>query len=214
LQAYAWLARQAGPAIALAALALFLFVGYGWRAWRAGRIPSAWLLIGAVGGAGLALELYVVTAYQCARGNLWEEIGLLFAAYLAGLGLGSRLAQTAGARLPLVFAWGGLAMLCAAGFAGIFIGQGNTLLALGWLLAGGTCAGWLYARLVQGQTAAAAAKVWSADLAGGMLGALAATPWLLPWLGVYAGLPFALGLALTALAYARSPVPAGGRTAR
>ncbi|MCE5283406.1 MAG: hypothetical protein LLG93_15045, partial [Deltaproteobacteria bacterium] len=58
------------------------------RLWPAGR---RWLLVAAAGGIGIALESLLILDYQAKAGALYQEIGLLLAAFMAGLALGASL---------------------------------------------------------------------------------------------------------------------------
>ncbi len=178
--------------LALAGLALF-------RRKRA-VLPLA---VATTGLAGMAANLLVLLAYQVLYGQLYRQVGLLAAAFMAGLALGGLVAtRWAGrlrrpwralAALELALAAGaaalagGLALLLAGSAAASFLEHG---LLLGMNLLAGALVGLefpLANRIVAGEGPAgsrAAGALYAADLAGATVGAVVLAAVLLPALGL------------------------------
>ena len=199
-QSLFWLSRHTGPATMGAGILLSILVIVLIRAIMARRIKPDFLIMGTAGGAGICLELFVITAFQSSRGDLWQEIGLLFGAFMAGLALGGFAAGKVKSprhwrRLTAI----SLASVCILAYFLVYKTQGNLLVTLGILLAGGMGVGGLYGIICLGGDSRKAASAWAADLAGSLGGALLANTLLLPLLGKYAGLAPAVLLILTAL---------------
>lgn len=197
LRSLAWLNLHAGP------WPLLLLAGLAVWAWSARKRSQALTRVQkrllAAGAAAMCLELFVLTAFQSARGDLWRTLGLLFAAYMAGSALGSAwAARRTGADRVGTWTWG-LVVLAAGATGGVFWSGGNLGVTLAVLVAGGMCAGALYGTLTRDASAVEAAQAWAADLAGSSAGALLAGTFLLPMLGPYAGLVPAALLALSAM---------------
>jgi spermidine synthase len=172
---------------------------------RRGTLRRA-LLAGCAGLAGMLLESALLLHYQTRSGVLWQDLGVLLTAFMAGLALGAlaleRLARTrlrrpAGALTLAAFAALGIAcaLLLRAGADLGLAGTSAALLACGLLVAGAfawaVLAGAPEARAVVG-------PVYAADLVGGCAGALAAGLVTIPMLG----LPATAGLAALAAAAA------------
>ena len=126
----------------------------------------------AVGFAGMAVSLGALLAFQARVGELYQALGLLLAAYMAGSAAGSRLRLPPRAALALV-AVAGLGLAAATGAA--------SLTAL--MAAAGAAVGAAYAALAGERDAA---FLYAADVAGGCLAALVVVPVLLPLHGTYA----------------------------
>jgi hypothetical protein len=135
-------------------------------------------------------------AFQYTFGNIWEQIGLLFAAFMLGLGTGGWLG-----RLPHRF-WKKtwlyfmvLACLCAGG--GFLVSWiRRPAIAFLILLSAGLCVGTLYAVLQRQAKAPEALRGWSADLWGSAGSALITNALLVPLAGVWAGTILAGGALL------------------
>ncbi len=199
-QSLFWLSRYTGPASMGAGILLGILVLVLIRAIMARKIRPDFLILGTAGGAGICLELFVITAFQSSRGNLWKEIGLLFGAFMAGMALGGFAAGKVKSprhwrRLIAI----SLASVCILAYFLVFKTDGNLLVALGILLAGGMGVGGLYGIICLGADSQKAASAWAADLAGSLGGAFLANTLLLPLLGKYAGLAPAGLLILTVL---------------
>ncbi len=113
--------RGAGGALWAAVAVLGLWVAGGVLRQGNPKVRLAWAAggsLGAAGGAGLALNLVLLHAYQGRFGTLHLELGWLFALWMAGLaagGLAGRRWVRAGGILPAgLGAFGGLAALGAA----------------------------------------------------------------------------------------------------
>ncbi len=199
-QSLFWLSRYTGPAAMGAGILLGILVLVLIRAIIARRIRPDFLILGTAGGAGICLELFVISAFQSSRGDLWQEIGLLFGTFMAGLALGGFAAGKV--KSPRLWRWlivVSLALVCILAYFLVYKTNGNLLVALGILLAGGMGVGGLYGIICLGGDSQKAASAWAADLAGSLGGALLANTLLLPLLGKYAGLAPAGLLILTAL---------------
>ncbi len=184
-----------------------LFLGSRLRpAWRRG------LLAAVAGFLGIVSESVLILAYQAKEGVLYQEIGLLLAAFMAGLALGAPalrdLILGTGVRKKRVRGWGYalLAGFILLGFAAIGIVTGGAaggllmtavLLAVAGFLVGGLFA---YAGLcgVREQKKVIG-PLYAADLIGGCLGALFGSIVLIPLLGLAGTLKGMILLAALAL---------------
>lgn len=220
-----WLAR-CFPTLAPAVLSRFGFLGQGLTAigWILGiavplfffgsRLRPAWrrTLLAAVAGFLCAVaEAVLLLAYQAKTGLLYQEIGFLSAAFMAGLALGAPLFRDliagTGARKKRMRGWG-IALLAGFGiiqFAafGIFTGGfgGGLLLTAVLLAATGLHGGGLFAyaclsgvRGPEKVTAPLSAANWIGGGFGAILGGLALIP-LFGFAGTLTGM-----IALAALA--------------
>jgi spermidine synthase len=206
-----WLAHFF-PGLALAELPLFgptrpalgplpWLIGLGFavvfllgRLWPAGR---RWLLVAAAGFLGMAGEAVLLLAYQAREGALYQDIGLLLAAFMGGLALGAwaileanrgKTARQAGPRR-----WG-MALLAGFGLTGLAIIGGvqgilpvNLLTtAVLLLLTGFVVAGLLAYASLHGvrEQRKVIAPLYAAVLVGGCLGSLLGSLLLIPLLGL------------------------------
>ena len=207
-----WLARyfpvvgllelpRPGPAALAVAVALALLVGL------AARRREGWrraLLVAAAGFVGMVIEGVLILAYQVRQGVLFQDLGLLLALFMAGLAAGAlaagrclrgRASRRAGAAVVLA-----TAAVCAAAGALVGTGAGSGLAASGLMLAAaGATTGALFAFASLARVtdpAAVVAPLYAADLAGGSLGSLAGSLFLLPVLGLPATALLLAGVAL------------------
>jgi len=102
----------------LLVVAWWLLVLLGGRGRDAGRAALA-AAVFAAGAAGMAAELIILYAYQAHLGSLYREVGLVLAAFMAGLSAGSqsanrRIAAGGGSITVFRLALGVLAGTCAA----------------------------------------------------------------------------------------------------
>lgn len=187
---WSWLEMGAA---AVALLAVLLFA-------RRRRAPCRRaLLVAAVGFIGMVLEGALILGYQVRRGVLFQDLGLLLTAFMAGLWLGSllldRLAGGAASRTGAgpgrtagVALLGGTAALSLLAAFVLFAGGGAGLPATFLLLlAAGFLVGGVFAWVsLQGgrDQAAVISPLYAADLLGGCVGSLAAGLFLLPVLGL------------------------------
>jgi spermidine synthase len=171
------LARSAWTWGVAAALALAaLLARRGERARRA-------LLAAAAGFAGMALEAALLLGYQVRAGVLWQDLGLLLTAFMAGLALGAMALDRILARAPRPQALAALAGALLAALAAAvalsppasLIASAAALLAAGFLVAGlFACAVAPRAPAGKGAPADAGAligPIYAADLVGGCAGA-------------------------------------------
>ena len=164
------------------------------------RLRPAWqrgLLAAVAGFLGIVSESVLLLAYQAKEGVLYQEIGLLLAAFMAGLALGAPvlrdLIQGTGVKKKWVRGWGygllsGFSLL---GFVAIGIvtggAAGGLLLTAVLRAAAGFLVGGLFAyaglRGVREQKNVIG-PLYAADLIGGCLGALCGSLALIPLLGL------------------------------
>ncbi|MHB9154200.1 MAG: spermine/spermidine synthase domain-containing protein [Endomicrobiales bacterium] len=164
------------------------------------------------GAAGMGLQMLGIWGLQAARGTLYHWIGLLTASFMAGLSLGSWLSTenreqravssallmvesvfclfvAAGAVLARLYTVPWQAYFLFSAGAGVFLGLEFPLLAAYAASSGKTT------------DAAAAGRVYSADLAGGTLAALLFGTFLIPVWGFEKALLFILSLKLASAAW-------------
>jgi len=178
---------------------------------RRGATARRALLAGAAGLAGMLLEAALLLQYQTRSGVLYQDLGVLLMAFMAGLALGAWalerwMRRTGGGRRAgwlTLAALAALALLCAgllrAGALGGLAGASVLLLADGFLVA----AAFAYAVLHGAPDARAVlGPVYAADLAGGCVGAVAAGLITIPMLGLPATAALAAAAALAALLFA------------
>ncbi len=161
-----------------------------WPAWRRGLLASV------AGFTGIAIESVLILAYQAKAGVLYQEIGLLLAAFMAGLALGAPVLRDlilgTGVRRPRTRGWGA-ALLAGYGLLGLAAigtvtggGAGSLPLTAGLLVATGFLVGGLFAYAglcgVREQKKVIG-PLYAADLIGGCLGALCGSLVLIPLLG-------------------------------
>jgi spermidine synthase len=184
--------------LALAGVAGLLALVLALARWRGRGVPLA---IGAIGLAGMTLEVAILLAFQFLHGYLYGEVSVMMTAFMAGLALGAaggnwlsaRSAARPGSGTKRALLGAGLALaVYSAAFA--FVVQSPipapvltfpvlTLLA-------GALAGMAYPLalvLIAARGASpgrAAAMLYAADLVGGCLGALLGAVFLIPVLGI------------------------------
>ncbi len=171
-------------------LPLLFFGSRLWPSWRRGLLASV------AGFLGIVSEAVLILAYQAKEGILYQEIGLLLAAFMAGLALGAPILRDlilgTGVRKKWVRGWG-IALLAGFGLLN-FVAMGivtsgavgGLLLTAGLLSAAGFLVGGLfaYARLcgVREQTKVIS-PLYAADLIGGCIGAILASLAFIPIFG-------------------------------
>lgn len=190
------------PAVPWAALALAtVVVGAGVR-----RRPGLRALYQVVvmGLGTMALEILVLILYQIRLGSLYRELGMLVAAFMAGMAAGSALGARTSTRHkggPLLLAGlqGGLAVLAAA--LALWLQWGFFLGTSGWefwtqagyalvLVAAGFGGGGVFAvsaalwAEIAPDTRSQGAKLYAADLLGATLGTLGVSLLVLPVWGI------------------------------
>ena len=191
------------------------------------RLPAVPRVVFAAGFAAMAVEIVLLLAFQALYGSLYQQVGLVVTVFMAGVAAGAWRANwnksggRDGGPLPpcrfvaiLSVAIAGLAALLPLilpqlGRVSAPVGQGVILL-FTFLLA--LLAGWqfpLAGAVEPGGAAAAASRLYTADLAGASLGALLVSALLIPLVGVTAVCLLTAGLNLAAAALAwRSAPPA------
>jgi spermidine synthase len=184
--------------LALAGVAGLLAVALALARWRGRGVPLA---IGAIGLAGMTLEVAILLAFQFLHGYLYGEVSVMMTAFMAGLALGAaggnwlsaRPAVQSGSRIKRALLGAGLAMaVYSAAFA--FVVQSPIpapVLTFPLLtLLAGALAGMAYPLALaliatRGESPGrAAAMLYAADLVGGCLGALLGAVILIPVLGI------------------------------
>jgi hypothetical protein len=161
------------------------------------------------GFAGMALESVLLLRFQSVRGALFQDLGLLLTAFMAGLAAGAGLARRAGATARPDAGRGLLVLLAALGLLLAFelragLGGGLFTTALGLALAGA-----LVGALLAETSAAGFARreqamaLYAADLAGACVGSLLASLLLIPVLGLATTALATAALCLAAAAVAR-----------
>ena len=207
--AVAWAAAPRLPAGAwwgLAAAGALLAVMV--RRWTRGRALRRALVVGLAGAIGMVGESLLLLVYQSRHGVLYQDLGLLLMAFMAGLAAGAfavdlmrhRPVDARGASAAVLLA----ALTVLAGALGLALETGADfgLAQTGfWLFAFGALTGAVFARLSAeaGDQAAAAGPLYGADLAGGCVGALAASLLLIPLVGFVGTAVVLGGVALLAL---------------
>jgi spermidine synthase len=190
------------PVVPWAALALAaVLMGAGLRR-RPG--PRSLYQVVVMGLGTMALEILVLVLYQISLGSLYQELGLLIAAFMAGMAAGSLAASRwtgrprRGLRLLAGFQ-GGLAVLAAA--LALWL-QGDVSAAAAWpefwtragyvlvLVAAGFGGGGIFAlsaalwHEIQPQARSQGGMLYAADLLGATLGTLGISLLVLPVWGI------------------------------
>jgi spermidine synthase len=172
--------------------------------------PARRLVRMAVAGfAGMALESVLLLRFQSVRGALFQDLGLLITAFMAGLAAGSGIACRVGttarprAGAGLLLSLSALSLLLAFELrAGLGGGLPTTAagLALAGALVGGLLAETSAAGFARKEQAIA---LYAADLAGACLGSLLASLLLIPVLGLAATALATAALCLAGAAFSR-----------
>jgi spermidine synthase len=175
----------------------------------AGRRRAAY--VGVVALVGMLLESVVLMHYQVTQGVVFQDVGLLLAAFMAGLAAGTWVAgRSAGSNGPsrrggrvvvglLGAVAAGLTSFLAIDATPTLAGASLMLVAVGALVGGGFA--WASLCAGAGQRAAIA-PLYAADLVGGAAGAVVGGLILIPVLGLTPTAAIAGGLALVALVLA------------
>jgi hypothetical protein len=154
------------------------------------------VLMGVAGCCGMVLETVLLLRFQSESGVLYQDIGVLLTLFMLGLAAGagavagltnsfthgalpvarmSRVTLLCFAVLCLLIAW----RVSAGGMAGM-LGSGAALFACGAMVA----AVFGLVGLAAGSGGPGVGALYSADLAGGCVGSLAASLWLIPLAGL------------------------------
>jgi len=154
-------------------------------------------LVAVAGFLGMLLEAVLILGYQTARGILYQDLGLLLAAFMSGLAAGAAVVSAwfrAGDRAAVPRRYLGPALLLTFALLGVALAR---LVEVGALASLPLCAALLFASgfLVAAVFAQQSlhrhpeqrplvAPLYAADLLGGCLGSLAASLFLIPILGL------------------------------
>ncbi len=152
----------------------------------------------AAGGSAASLQFLILLSFQILYGYVYQALGLLIAAFMAGLALGAfwgRRWSMEHGRSHFVFVQAGIAitvllLIPLTSILGSFevpIFAGGVLLALETLLAG-LLVGILFAvasRMLRDTPASVAATIYSIDLVGSAVGAVLVSAFLVPAFGVH-----------------------------
>ncbi len=154
-------------------------------------------LVAVAGFLGMLLEAVLILGYQTARGVLYQDLGLLLAAFMAGLAAGAAAVSAwfrLGDRAPISPRYLGPALLLTFALLGLALAR---LVEAGALASLPLCAALLFASgflvaavfAFQGlhhnpEQRPLVAPLYAADLLGGCLGSLAASLFLIPILGL------------------------------
>lgn len=188
-------------------------------------LPALPRVIFVSGFAASALEIVLLLGFQVLYGSLYQQVGLVVTVFMTGLALGGLIANRGALNPHRAGQWVlGLALGVAV-LGAILpvalprVGIADTLLGSSWpgqlLILGGT---FVLSLLVGAQfplaSLAAAgggpvtgARLFSADLIGAALGALAVSTWLIPLFGVVNVCLLTAGLNIAAAALASRQLP-------
>jgi spermidine synthase len=178
---------------------------------RRKRGVRAALLAGVAGFSGMVLETVLLLAYQARSGALYERLGILLTAFMAGLAVGawsaglllSRARRARSVRLVTAALLAASAALGVLTVALLSTGAAMGLVLTGVLLfgVGATVAGVFAcaAAATGADGSAASGRLYGADLAGGALGSLIAGLALVPVAGLVPTTWLVVGLSVLAL---------------
>jgi spermidine synthase len=187
--------------------------GIAWA--RRGSNRRIVVCLAVIGFTGMALEAALLLRYQIAHGIIYQQVGWLLTCFMAGIAVGANVAGTArgaarrepaprrGQFIPLAALAAALASFAAIAWLPSAAGLAGTSVLLA---ATGASVGWAFAaagRLWRGETRVAASSLYAADVAGGAVGAIAATLVLVPAAGL--DRTALIAAALCALLFAVSP---------
>lgn len=201
-----WMGRFGSSALLPALLVLGLSMSIAALLFASARraVPAA---LCASGFAGMGLEVALLIAFQVAHGYLYQQIGLIITAFMAGAAVGAILAGRSSrspARLVLGLdaALVGLSLLFAAGAGGASALPPIAFVllngAVGFAVGGQFPPG---ARMIFRSVEETAARLWTLDLLGACLGAILVGAFLVPLVGIGATCAIIAGIkALTAAA--------------
>ena len=198
-----------------AAVPVFLIlavIAIGWRLRRNRRLHDIfWMAV--AGFVGMVLETLVLLYYQAGEGILYQNMGCLIMAFMAGLWAGARmishLSTDRRRTTPIgaiVFAVIGLVGAVLFGMIITHMRVGLLSSALLLFFTGAAVAG-IFVVTGSGGMAKqqrAASEIYAADLAGGCLGAVAGSLWLVPFLGILPTAAAMIGVSLAAVVLMRS----------
>jgi spermidine synthase len=170
-----------GPVVVSVVLAALIAAGVACGA-KGQAVPFTVFL---AGFSSLSFCLVVLLAYQSAYGYVYERVGLLTAAFMAGSAAGAYLARKAGPPLRLIRASESAAAVLLL-LAPLFFRHEALYLALTALV--GTAGGAVFVGAVRRtgaeEATGRAGRLYALDLAGSFLGALLTALFLMPLFGV------------------------------
>lgn len=212
-----WLIKFASPLYFLSGMIFLGLIGWLLRTvWRnrSGLIKNkSGLMLFLLGFGGTLIEVILILAFQSLHGYVYWRLGILFAAFMIGLALGSGIGRRAGAFFSyptqsgiLVGLIGGMAVLALV--LPLFLRSVSTtsfmifpfililtgfILGFAFPLAGGLS-------LATGRTVKQASSgLYAADLWGASLGAGLAGCFLIPFLGLWGSLIFTAGVEMVGM---------------
>ena len=213
------------PALALL-IGLLLLLG-----WPGRRQPTVPLAIVTTGVSGMAFDLIVVFAFQTLYGYVYQQIGLLITAFMAGLGLGGLLMTRGierlrrewrwlmGVELAILLYWAGLPLLLT-----LFYARSAPLILQPTLLALNALAGFLVGSefplanrilsQLRGGLAGASGLLYACDLTGAFVGSVLVSGALIPALGILQTCVLVAALKLVSLVGVVVGGVVGGKEAR
>jgi spermidine synthase len=203
-----WPWRAGAAVLAVASLA--------WVRRRRNRRAAAGLFI--VGFLGMVLETALILRFQIANGIVYQQVGWLLTCFMGGMAAvgwaagGPRRQWWRGAALAMPAATAGSSLLVMSAVLWVPASAGLTGTSVLLAFTGGAVglAFAVSAGTWEGNTRAAASALYAADVAGGTVGALAATLLLVPSIGL-AG---AAAAAIAAAAALTAVIPRSGPAAR
>jgi len=183
-----------------------LLVVVGALAFRRSRQAPAFAA-GAAGGAGMALEIVLLLAYQSFAGHLYHALGGMLAGFMIGMAAGASMARKlAPERRALAWACAAGALISvllmgALAVAARWPQASTSLMLLGVLLAGASTGAIYPLTVAAAARRHAAARMYAWDLAGAAGAALLVSLLAVPLLGLFSVAAMAGGLyAVAALA--------------
>jgi len=187
-------------------------IAIGWRSKRNRRLHDIfWMAV--AGFVGMVLETLVLLYYQAGEGILYQNMGCLIMAFMAGLWAGARIISFLSTDRSRSIRIGAIVFvvigLVGAVLFGMIITQMRVNLLSSALLLFFTGAAVAGIFVVTGSGAMArqkraASEIYAADLAGGCLGAVAGSIWLVPFLGILPTAAAMVGVSLAAVVLIRA----------
>ncbi|MGA9537550.1 MAG: hypothetical protein WBR24_16725 [Desulfobacterales bacterium] len=193
-----------------AAVPVFLIlavIAIGWRLRRNRRLHDIfWMAV--AGFVGMVLETLVLLYYQAGEGILYQNMGCLIMAFMAGLWAGARMISHLSTDRSRTIRIGATVFVVIGLVGAVLFGMIITHMRVGLLssalllfFTGAAVAG-IFVVTGSGAMAKqqrAASEIYAADLTGGCLGALAGSIWLVPFLGILPTAAAMVGVSLAAV---------------
>ena len=187
-------------------------IAIGWRLRRNQRLHGIfWMAV--AGFVGMVLETLVLLYYQAGAGILYQNMGCLIMAFMAGLWAGARTISHLSTRQRRTPRIGAIVFVVIGLVGAVLFGMIITHMRVGLLssslllfFTGAAVAG-IFVVTGSGDMARqqrAASEIYAADLAGGCLGAVAGSLWLVPFLGILPTAAAMIGVSLAAVVLMRS----------